>query len=502
VAALALGIPLLFDPAGSDGFILPRASLLIAGAGAAVALAVWSRPTGAGGLAAPAFAVAATALLACLTSVDPSLSLAGAYERYDGAVTRLAYLGLFAASAWFLRTPADRRRAVSWFLVACCVVAAEALWQLAGDRQDRPDGYLGQPNLLGVLLAMAVPLALNRARGERRWLLAAGLVAAGLLASGSRSAWLGAVAGCGALLVFLAPPGRRRRAAAAGALLALGIGVALVLGTQLRNLGHDTGSGRLHVWADSAGLIAARPATGWGEDSVGLVFGRFQRGDWENGQTFDRLHSEPLDLLATQGVAGALAAAWFWGVLWRRLAVRLRVEEAGALGAAWIAYAAWALLNFDWAPVTGPLWLLAGVAWAAAAEPAAGSEPPRAVPRWAAAPLTALLCAVVVGLGLLPPLADRLELAGDHLAATRLDPLQAYYHEQAGVAAIDAGDPAMAEAELTRAAALGEDDAGAYVELGDVEAGLGRPDQARRAYQRAVALDPYYAEARHRLGSG
>jgi Flp pilus assembly protein TadD len=121
------------------------------------------------------------------------------------------------------------------------------------------------------------------------------------------------------------------------------------------------------------------------------------------------------------------------------------------------------------------------------------------VPAWAAAVLTPALLAVVVMRGALVPVADRFEFDADHAAAARLDAFQAYYHEQAGMAAIDAGDLRRAEVELARAGALGEDDAGSYVELGNVEVALGRRDDARRAYERAVELDPFYAEAKRQL---
>jgi O-antigen ligase len=500
-AALALGVPVLFDPQASDGYLVPRTSLLVAGAGLAAIARCWSRAPALGDLRAPALAVAAAAVLACVLSVSVPLSAVGAHERYDGVVVRIAYLGAFAAAAWFARTPRQRRLVVSAFLLGCAAVAVEALWQRVAGHVARPDGTLGQPNLLGALLAMAIVVTVNRARSGRRWLALLPLLAAALVASGSRAAWLGALAGCGLVLATAAPP-RWRRPAAAAAALAVAVALGLVLVTPLRSLGNDTGEARLHVWSDTASMIAARPITGWGEDTFGLVFGRFQRGDWEGGKVFDRAHSEPLDLLASQGVLGLTAAAWFWAAWWRRVRRRVQVEEMAGLAGAWAAYAAWAVLNFDWVPATGPLWLLAGVAWAAAREPAdepavAGTRPPA----WAAAALTPVLLAVVVARGALAPAADRLEFGDDHAGAARLDALQAYYHEQAGIAAIDRGDSTEAEAELARAGALGEDDAGSYVELGDVELTLGRPDEARRAYRRAAELNPFYPTARQRLAA-
>jgi len=499
-AALALGLPLVFDPRGSDGFVLPRVGLLIAVAGTVAVAGLWARSTALGPLTFPSIAVAAAAVLSCAFSVSVPSSIVGAYERYDDVVVRLAYLGAFAASAWFLPTQTERRRTVSLFILASCTIAVEGLWQSFSGLMQRPDGNLGQPNLLGVLLAMSIPLCLNRGRSDRRWFAPIPLLGTALLVSGSRSAWVGTVIGCGALLVLLVPT-KRRPGAAAAAILALTAVLALVLATPLRNLDSDTGSARLHVWSDSIALIAARPLTGWGEDTFGLVYGHFQRGDWEPGGSFDRVHSEPLDLLASQGVAGLLAGLWFWGVFWVRLVRRAGVEEAAAIGAAWVVYASWALLNFDWAPATGPIWLLSGVAWATIREPRGEQQPVRArkLPVWVAAALTPMLCVAVVGRSVLAPIADRYEFADSHLVATALDPLQAYYHEQAGIAAMDASRWTVAEAELSRAWTLGEDDAGSYVELGDVESVLGNRDAARRAYERSLQIDPYYADARQRL---
>jgi len=67
----------------------------------------------------------------------------------------------------------------------------------------------------------------------------------------------------------------------------------------------DPGSGsaatRLHIWHDSLSLIAHRPLTGYGPDSFGLVYPRFQTGDWTGGPLIDKAHSDLVQLAATQG---------------------------------------------------------------------------------------------------------------------------------------------------------------------------------------------------------
>ena len=73
-------------------------------------------------------------------------------------------------------------------------------------------------------------------------------------------------------------------------------------------------------------MIAARPLTGWGEDTTGLAYGQFLSRDWSPGVTFDRAHSGPLDIAATQGLIGLAALGWLLLVVsrraWRRRAAR------------------------------------------------------------------------------------------------------------------------------------------------------------------------------------
>jgi Flp pilus assembly protein TadD len=65
------------------------------------------------------------------------------------------------------------------------------------------------------------------------------------------------------------------------------------------------------------------------------------------------------------------------------------------------------------------------------------------------------------------------------------------------------GKVAQGVEEMRRAADLGETEPGLYVELGDREAELGRSAQARRDYERALQIDPFYAPASQRLaGAG
>jgi hypothetical protein len=421
---------------------------------------------------------------------------------------RIGYLGLFAMAVWLMRTKRQRDWVVTALVFGTGVACLEALLQFAQQVPYRPDGNLGNANVLGALIAMALPLAIARAwRGDRftvAWWLGAAVLAAGLYVTTSRSGGLGALAGCLALVVF----SLRARVAAIGAIASIAvIGAALVVivTSPLQFLNDDPSRLRIHLWQDGLHMIAARPLTGWGEDSTGLAFGQFLSGDWSTGVTFDRIHSGLLDTAAMQGLLGVVAIGLVLVILFRG-AWRARFgADVGALAAACTAYTIWVLFNFDWAPATGVFWLLAGTAWSAVrsfeAEPVGSVPAPAGVPGLWRSGAAIALALVAIGLGALPLLADTWYLQGRTEMSVRFDPLQARYHWALGQGLVAQGSRSRGVDEMKRAADLGESEPGLYVDLGDAEAQLGRLADARTDYRRALKIDPYYSPAAQRLAA-
>jgi O-antigen ligase len=515
-AAIALALPTVFIPVAVDSYILPRAAIVIAGAGlgGGLALLVPGRP-GLGPLRLPLIAAAAAALLAFAFSVSLPVSLLGSYTRYESLPIRLSYLGLLTAPVWLLRDTRSRDRVISAFVIGTFIASVQALAQqvlLINHLIDyRPDGNLGNANLLGALLAMAIPLAGVRAlRGDRfvvAWCAGVVVMAGALLVSTSRSGGLGAIAGCLALAVFQLR-GRRALVATVAAIAVIGVALALILFSPLRLLNDDPGPARLHLWPDAVHMIAARPITGWGEDATGLVYGRFLTGNW--APEVDRAHSGPLDIAATQGLVGLAALAWVL-VAWLRGVWRRRFTgSVAALAAACIGYSVWVLFNFDWAPATGAFWLLAGTAWSGVGEAeaeegvrAAGNGAPASRNR-ALRSLGAVVLAVgVVWFAAMPVLADIWYHQNRADLAVVADPLQGRYHWALGKGLVAVGSKSRGLTQMLLAARLGESDPGLYVDIGDAQVGLGRLAEAVAAYRMALSIDPFYTPARQRLaGTG
>ena len=523
---IALALPLVYLPNLVDSFILPRASIVIAGAclGAGLALLIPNKPR-LEALKWPLLAAAAAALVAFVFSVSWPTSLVGSYTRYESLPVRLSYLGLVAVPVWLLRTELARVALVATVVFGVSISCGEAIAQWALNVPFRPDGNLGNASLLGALVAMTLPLTLDRMLrfgwAAPFWFIAGAVQVAGLVVTTSRAGALGAFAGCLALGAF-ALRGRAAAAAGAGATALVGVGLLLILFSPLRALNADPGATRLRLYPDALHMVLARPIAGWGQDATGLVFGRFLTGDWSPGVTFDRAHSGPLDLGAMQGVLGLIALAWVLVVLTRGVwKWRFAPPSAGAqappggplrlgpLGAALLGYSAWVLFNFDWAPATGVFWLLAGTAWSSVrAREGAGEAPGEApepwTPRRHAGRTAAALGLVVVAivLAVLPILAEAWYWQGRPDLATRADPLQSQYHRALGEQLIAQGSRHEGLNELQLAAKLGSSDPALYVEIGDEQLRDGDTAAARADYQRALTIDPYWGPAQRRLAGG
>ena len=520
---VALTLPLVSIPIASDSYILPRASIVIAGAclGIGLALLIPAGPS-LGALRFPLVAAAGAAVLAFVFSISWPLSLIGSFTRYESLPMRLSYLGLAASAMWLLRTKGQRDAVGVAFVVGTSVVAFKAWLQWFFHAPFRPDGDVGNANLLAALIVMAIPIAIDRGRRSAyltpAWAVAIVVLLAGLVVTTSRSGGLGLIAGTLTVIV-LSVPARFIRAAGAFALVGVGAAAAFILvSPPLRGLNNDPPELRAHLYQDALRMIAARPVTGWGEDTTGLAFGQFLSQDYAGLVTFDRVHSGVLEIAATQGLLGLAALTWVAVVLAREVWRGTSQPGIPGLVGALVGYSVWVLFNFDWAPATGAFWLLAGTVWSvlqaellpihgevaphparslrdgatfpseSGRERAGGAAPGRMVGSVWQPALAVILAVAAVVLAVFPVLADVWYLKGRADLSVRVDPLQAQYHWALGTVP-----------ELQRAADLGETDPAMYIALGDGYAKLGQRDQAARAYRRALEIDPFYSPAAQRL---
>lgn len=556
----AVALPLTVVAPAADPYILPK--LLAARALLVVLLALHALRALRRGrleirrtpldLALLVFVVSAA--LSTATAVNVNLALFGAYTRDEGLLTLCTYAGLFWITAQSLRDAAEARTLLVCIVAAGCVVAFFAALGAAIGTQNgdaagagesaftfggmmRARGGFGNPNVLAAFLAMLVPPVaelLLTARTTWHRVLAANalfLMVVALVLTFGRSAWVGA--GIGMLPVLW----RHHRAllvctaAAAVSLLAAwhrsasGAATATappMLARLLSLLSPGAGSGgtRLHIWSEALLAMRGRIITGWGPDTFGLVYPRFQQGRWTPGFVIDKAHSDLLQIAATQGDLGVFAYLWvLFGAL--RAAWRGRAQPLGAalLGAV-VAYQVTVQVNFSWFPSSGPYWLLLGacaVVWSGAAPRVVSLRLPRMQPLSQAllsGATCALACLALSGGVVRPAQADvaygaAVQALESHRTAQALDdirraralaPWESRYAEVAGdLAAGMHGDDATAPAADWRAArdayaaaaALGTSNADSWRHLAMADVHTGDLLAARDAARTAVALDRY-----------
>lgn len=525
-------LPLVYTLDTYDQYVLPK--LLAARAlllGLLLVLAL--RAATEGGLRlrrtsldVPLLAFLASAVLSTVFAFNVNVGIFGTYSRYDGLLTTLTYLALFWAAVQSIEGPDDARALVRTVVGSAYVVALVALGQALFDTYrlgslQTAIGSLGNQNVTGAFLAMACPLAYLELTAASTWagrVITANalfVVVAALVLTFSRSAWLGGGVAAG-VIAFAGRQNGRQFGLAAGvvALAAVVVVSGLVPNPLTTKLEHRFASlwdpanswgPRLPIWKDSLQLIASRPILGYGPDNVGLVYPRFQTGEWAMATSgselqVDKTHAEVLQVAATQGVVGALAylvvLAAFIRSFWRSP----RDNLSTALFAGWVAYQVTVQLNFTALAAAFPFWILAAVSvttWEA--------EPPYgrlAVPAQLRRPITALAAVLVAAVAIvgvvLPYLADsslrdavdrNAQMAADRARA--LSPFESVYAVEMGNLAYERGDWTAAKSQYEAAAALGTYNPRVYRSLALADIQLGLRGDALIAARRAVELDRF-----------
>lgn len=404
LAGGTMAMPLVVDWNLSDTYVLPKLLL-----GRALALGLFVllllrsalerrlvlRRTP---LDVPVLLLVGSAAVSTTLAINRPLALLVAYDRYEGLLTILLYAALFWLTVQTVRSAED-----GWFILRSLIAGGylaavfsvgqslietargvptgESAFTFAG--VSRAMGTMGNPTLLATLLAMLLPIAVDRIVRSRSWLTrlswinVALVMSLALLLSFSRAGLIAAVIG-GAVVAPVHFRIWRHRSLALAPVAALLIGAAIVIGVGHGGapLGRSiadrvlsvttptagSNATRLHVWADSVKLIESRPLVGYGPDTFGLAYPRFQTGDWTPGYRIDKAHADLLQVAATQGLIGVAA---YLAILVATLIMfwrARRLTEGATLFGAWLGYEMTTQPNFSWLPAAAPFWILLGAA--------------------------------------------------------------------------------------------------------------------------------------------
>ncbi len=283
----------------------------------------------------PLLAYAAITLVSVAASLDPVASLADSKEVLLFLVVPLVYRFARGQNASTVGTVVMSVGAVAavFGIVQYGILEYDSLGQ-------RPRGSLGHYMTYSGLLMLVIGFAAARllfGRTNRVW---AGLVLPALVVALTltltRSAWVGACAGIGLLLVIR----DRRLLGAIPVVAAIFIALAPPVVTDrfysTFDLQDPTNRDRFAMARAGGRMIRDHPLTGVGPDMVQQVYPDYRDAGGVN-EVNPHLHNVPLHIAAERGLPALAIWLWFIVVATRDLFVGLRRPESRALAAGGLA---------------------------------------------------------------------------------------------------------------------------------------------------------------------
>lgn len=346
----------------------------------------------------PALAFLGLSALSAFFSLSPLTSLFGRYLRYEGLLSIFAYVGLLFLALQFFNSEKKMRRLMQLFVGTATIIAFYGIlqylgwdpipWGAAGFEQSRSFATLGNPIILGGYLAVALSMAITAlvtAENKRDgiiWAIEALVIAASLITTLSRGAWLGGLAGVliGVVLVAREKQDLRKRSFTMLVVLLAGVigavGIALVsgdgstLGSRLLSASNPlagSGESRVEIWKSAVSMVEEKPLFGVGPDAFMIAFPRYETS--RSAKLFpevlaDNAHNSVLQTASTTGIPALIALACTLLAFLYITIFRKGSRVAIAMTAAIMAFITQSLLSVTVVGTSFIPWLLMGVALA------------------------------------------------------------------------------------------------------------------------------------------
>jgi O-antigen ligase/Flp pilus assembly protein TadD len=353
-------VVLLFDPQAFDTFTLPKSAASHASSYVLAALLTWLFLKYGPGLFvwSPIHlamgAVVLSFILATPFALDPFVAMFGAWRRYLGLTQMLDNGITYIAASVLFPTLSDVKRLFAVAAAALVPVVAYAVAQQHGldpvsyvQSTLRPPSTLGQPDMLGGYLSIAVCTMFGAAvvlwrplswPGRILLVAAAAACFAALLPTGVRSGVLGLLGGLLALVaVLLVRPDVAKRVSLAIVLLCAVLASVAIIASpvwpRLINLASDPAVlARVEMWEAAEKAIWDRPLLGVGPDNYAVVYPslRAERSVFISvGELQTSTHNWFLYAATSAGLAGGLAVVVLIAFV---VAGGLRLARRGPLG--------------------------------------------------------------------------------------------------------------------------------------------------------------------------
>ena len=304
-------------------------------------------------------AYAGLIVLSSLFALSPKLAIFGSTSRYDGVITFAGYLAAYSLGRQMRLKPG----LLLGITLSGLIISGYAILQFfqldpaflklyPSSWNGLAFGTMGNPNFLGSYLTLIVPLAMYFYLQRSRWygLVMYGVIYFALLATRTRGAWIGAMAGF-LIMVWLYYRQAGDKAVARRRILILiilsivlfGLFVIatngaiwhkiLALFSDIHTVLTDpdeadtAGTNRFYVWGKTIRLIKQRPLLGVGVENMSLAMKQnfYDQivADWGRYRNWDKAHNEYLNIALASGIPSLIAYLGFVGLVmkkgWRKL---------------------------------------------------------------------------------------------------------------------------------------------------------------------------------------
>lgn len=277
-------------------------------------------------------------------SINPHLSVFGNPKCNNGLLVHLSYFVLYLTAAKSLIEYKDRMHAVRIILALSFIISVYAILQVLGiDFKSwngvlyehgymRPISFLGHPNFMAATLSMMMPFIMWRIDFGRAFekvfaICCIVITTASIILSQSRGMWVACILGLLTYKVMI-KASMKNMIKTSAFIIAMVLSV-IALTPSFRHLAYERtheiftlGKDRTEYFKGAIRIWKRYPVLGIGLDAFEPGFQHQRSVKYWNMQSFGsphRAHNEFLNILATQGVLGALCVLLLIGAILKRI---------------------------------------------------------------------------------------------------------------------------------------------------------------------------------------
>lgn len=326
-------------------------------------------------------------LISTIFSMDILQSIFGGFRRYEGVITFISYAVVFIAAKNYLEL---NKKNIEIFLILGLVMSVYGVSQFYGfDPFPRDSfhstlmecyGFLGQRNFFSsyLLILLGISISLFIFWGKYKYLIYSCTYFSALIGTMTRGGWLSLAVFCFIGLFFIIK--NKEKLIRAVIIVALFVSIFFIMNffkggevkdrfdtikTDITDVTHSSGSGRIAIWDASTYIIKEKPILGTGPSNFfkGIMEIVPKEGFWWSGSNVivDKAHNEYLNIAATTGIPSLIAYLMLIFLIIKNVWENISDDKFKVIFIVILGYLIQASFNISVVSVAPVFWIILGV---------------------------------------------------------------------------------------------------------------------------------------------